>query len=226
MDHFQSSQFPDSEGLLGSWPALTTTPSFTSLATTDEIFEPLFTGPKCLTSNVQFSNDFEFCNQDAIIDCPPMWGDAFTSLKSQAPPSTLFWEAAHPQTISATTNEPLDFSPNLLPLRYAQKRQRFGGYVSNMSSNGAVRKQKPRQTEVASDLAATSRHHRSIATSQMPESENTFRDHPLYQNVAPKGDGLYHCPWEGQEDCQHKPVKLKSEYRYGRIQLPSPRFLY
>ena len=40
---------------------------------------------------------------------------------------------------------------------------------------------------------------------------DTFRDHPFYQNI-PKADGLYHCPWEGEERCQHKPDKLKCNY--------------
>ncbi|KAM0459307.1 hypothetical protein ACHAPV_005489 [Trichoderma viride] len=38
------------------------------------------------------------------------------------------------------------------------------------------------------------------------------RDHALYKNVAPKGDGLFHCPWEGQQNCNHKPEKLKCNY--------------
>ena len=42
--------------------------------------------------------------------------------------------------------------------------------------------------------------------------DNNGRDHPLYQKVTPHGDGLYHCPWEDQEECQHQPAKLKCEY--------------
>jgi hypothetical protein len=37
------------------------------------------------------------------------------------------------------------------------------------------------------------------------------RDHPLYHNVFPHADGLYHCPWEG-ESCGHRPEKLKCNY--------------
>jgi hypothetical protein len=44
------------------------------------------------------------------------------------------------------------------------------------------------------------------------EIDNTARDHPLYHNVSAGPDGLYHCPWEGQSSCQHKPEKLKCNY--------------
>ncbi|KAI9783754.1 MAG: hypothetical protein M1835_003739 [Candelina submexicana] len=37
------------------------------------------------------------------------------------------------------------------------------------------------------------------------------RDHPLYQAV-PQEDGLYHCPYESEEGCAHKPEKLKCNY--------------
>jgi hypothetical protein len=38
------------------------------------------------------------------------------------------------------------------------------------------------------------------------------RDHELYKNAAPREDGLYHCPWEGEASCTHKPEKLKCNY--------------
>lgn len=39
----------------------------------------------------------------------------------------------------------------------------------------------------------------------------TAREHPLY-HVGPRDDGLYHCPFAGEEDCTHKPEKLKCNY--------------
>ncbi|KUI59194.1 Zinc finger protein ZIC 5 [Cytospora mali] len=48
---------------------------------------------------------------------------------------------------------------------------------------------------------------------RQPVSEGeTARDHPLYKNAYPKPDGLFHCPWEGQANCNHKPEKLKCNY--------------
>ncbi|XEU97066.1 hypothetical protein FSHL1_002352 [Fusarium sambucinum] len=38
------------------------------------------------------------------------------------------------------------------------------------------------------------------------------RDHDLYKKAAPFEDGLYHCPWEGQPSCSHRPEKLKCNY--------------
>ncbi|KAI1640142.1 hypothetical protein F4809DRAFT_516663 [Biscogniauxia mediterranea] len=44
------------------------------------------------------------------------------------------------------------------------------------------------------------------------DGESSARDHPLYKNAYPKPDGLFHCPWEGQASCNHKPEKLKCNY--------------
>ena len=44
------------------------------------------------------------------------------------------------------------------------------------------------------------------------DADNTARDHPLYQNATVKEDGLYHCPWEGDMSCAHRPEKLKCNY--------------
>jgi len=38
------------------------------------------------------------------------------------------------------------------------------------------------------------------------------RDHYLYKNAYPREDGLFHCPWEGEASCNHKPEKLKCNY--------------
>ncbi|KAF4981093.1 hypothetical protein FDECE_17755 [Fusarium decemcellulare] len=46
---------------------------------------------------------------------------------------------------------------------------------------------------------------------QNSEGESA-RDHDLYKKAAPLEDGLYHCPWEGQSSCNHKPEKLKCNY--------------
>ncbi|KAL8329502.1 hypothetical protein RB597_004984 [Gaeumannomyces tritici] len=38
------------------------------------------------------------------------------------------------------------------------------------------------------------------------------RDHALYKQAVPHPDGMFHCPWEGDESCNHKPEKLKCNY--------------
>lgn len=53
-----------------------------------------------------------------------------------------------------------------------------------------------------------------IQTNEWTEfaNEGEARDHHLYKNAYPKEDGLYHCPWEGQPCCTHRPEKLKCNY--------------
>ncbi|KAE9376196.1 hypothetical protein N431DRAFT_371266 [Stipitochalara longipes BDJ] len=77
----------------------------------------------------------------------------------------------------------------------------------------------PRQSKVMSDLAF--RRRVEVATESLKlvdrsslELNNTARDHPLYHNVTPKADGLYHCPFEDdpKTNCTHKPEKLKCNY--------------
>lgn len=43
--------------------------------------------------------------------------------------------------------------------------------------------------------------------------EGRHRNHPLYSQGA-MPDGLFHCPYKAQENCPHKPTKLKCNYEY------------
>lgn len=45
------------------------------------------------------------------------------------------------------------------------------------------------------------------------ESESV-QDHPLYTCAAQGEDGLWHCPWEGEGYCHHKPTVLRAEFEY------------
>ncbi|CEJ81943.1 Putative Zinc c2h2 finger domain containing protein [[Torrubiella] hemipterigena] len=38
------------------------------------------------------------------------------------------------------------------------------------------------------------------------------RDDVRYKNAVRGADGLFHCPWEGTPECNHKPEKLKCNY--------------
>lgn len=42
----------------------------------------------------------------------------------------------------------------------------------------------------------------------------TARNHDLYKTAITQDDGLFHCPWEGDASCNHKPEKLKCNYEY------------
>lgn len=43
------------------------------------------------------------------------------------------------------------------------------------------------------------------------EHKKVARTHPLY-NAKPKEDGNFHCPFEGQSNCNHKPTDLKCNH--------------
>ena len=47
---------------------------------------------------------------------------------------------------------------------------------------------------------------------RMSGDGESARDHYLYKNALPQADGLFHCPWEGETNCNHKPEKLKCNY--------------
>jgi hypothetical protein len=44
--------------------------------------------------------------------------------------------------------------------------------------------------------------------------------HPLYTDAAQGDDGLWHCPWEGEGYCGHKPSVLRADFEYVRSQRP------
>ncbi|KXT11527.1 hypothetical protein AC579_6585 [Pseudocercospora musae] len=55
------------------------------------------------------------------------------------------------------------------------------------------------------------------AASMTSESdEGRHRNDPLYSR-GPESDGLYHCPFKNDPNCQHKPTKLKCNYEYDNI---------
>jgi hypothetical protein len=39
----------------------------------------------------------------------------------------------------------------------------------------------------------------------------SLEDHPLYKTVQEE-DGLWHCPWEGEGNCEHKPSVLRADF--------------
>jgi hypothetical protein len=80
--------------------------------------------------------------------------------------------------------------------------------VPNMSSAEAM--------VLPSDQDAAQGFHGSSTAPTTASGENDegrHRTHPLY-NEGPKADGLYHCPFEEDPNCLHKPTKLKCNYEY------------
>jgi hypothetical protein len=52
----------------------------------------------------------------------------------------------------------------------------------------------------------------SLCNRRHSNEGESARDHPLYRTATTQADGLYHCPWEGESNCTHKPEKLKCNY--------------
>lgn len=49
-------------------------------------------------------------------------------------------------------------------------------------------------------------------TSRLNSESGSPRDDIRYKTATRDRDGLFHCPWEGTPDCNHKPEKLKCNY--------------
>jgi hypothetical protein len=45
-----------------------------------------------------------------------------------------------------------------------------------------------------------------------PGGRESIESHPVYATAAPKEDGLWHCPWEGEDCCKHEPSVLRSDF--------------
>lgn len=52
----------------------------------------------------------------------------------------------------------------------------------------------------------------SLPSRRQVSDGESARDHALYKNATIRDDGYFHCPWEGQQSCNHKPEKLKCNY--------------
>ena len=217
--------------------SLTAGPSFSMFAATaDDTFASLSNGLNHLASHVPVSQDSMIFNPGTSMDSPPnMWNDAPPFLESQRSSPALIedWALPPPHIMTSATNSPLDYSPSLdgLSPRYVQDFPDLVDLPPYTTGDRVMRKPiGPRPSKVASDLAT--REQRITGTSETSdeslrfvgrsslEIDNTARDHPLYHNVTPKTDGLYHCPWEGKDGCQHKPEKLKCNYEYDISQFP------
>jgi hypothetical protein len=210
--------------------SLTSGPSFglyTSAA--DDTFESTLT-----VGHLPISHDGLY-NPSLIMDSPVIWENGPAFLDSQRSSPVLDeWALPPPQVLTSSSSSPLgysaslgDISPRCVP-EFSDRTQ-----LPPYSAGGRVARKPvaPRQSKVASDMASKNRGPsgtsdtsdeslRFVVRSSL-EIDNTARDHPLYQNVSTHADGLYHCPWENDQSCQHKPEKLKCNYEY-EPSLPLP----
>jgi hypothetical protein len=191
-------------------------------STADDTFEsPLTVG------HLPIAQDRVY-NHGLIIDSPILWDNGPNLLDSQRSSPVLDeWALPTSQLITSTSSSPLDYSPSLggvsptclpepsdikelppYPSGSKPSRKPVGPRQSKVAGDMASRNRAPTGTSEASDESM-----RFVVRSSL-ELDNSARDHPLYHNAAPKDDGLYHCPWESDPTCQHKPEKLKCNYEY------------
>jgi hypothetical protein len=179
------------------------------------------------------SRDSLLYNPSSINESPTLWDNNVNFLESQRSSPILAedpWALPPPQMVTST-NSPLEYSPSLeslSPARYVQDFPEVADLPPHTTGNRVTKKPiGPRQSKVNSDIA---RNPRTAATSDTSDEslkytgrildvDNNARVHHLYHNATPQADGLYHCPWEGQDACQHKPEKLKCNYEYALISL-------
>jgi hypothetical protein len=56
----------------------------------------------------------------------------------------------------------------------------------------------------------------SYLDQKQPREIEPLKDHPLYERAGQGDDGLWHCPWEGEDYCRHKPSVLRADFEYVR----------
>ncbi|KAI0199570.1 hypothetical protein F4808DRAFT_209158 [Astrocystis sublimbata] len=125
------------------------------------------------------------------------WGSLSPESRISSPgiPEDTWSSSVHMDTSPTHTN---DSSPAMDGTSPSLDRQM--GMMTTDDINGQV---------LAEDMFALSP---SFTRRPSADNESSARDHPLYKNAFPKPDGLFHCPWEGQASCNHKPEKLKCNY--------------
>ncbi|TVY33658.1 hypothetical protein LSUB1_G008838 [Lachnellula subtilissima] len=201
-------------------------PSFNTFGTTgDEPFS-FNVGSNSMVSQGPVSRESVY--NPSTVDSSMLWDNTNAEFLDSQRSSPILREDTwpHQPLMTSTTGSPSTYSPSLEALspRYVQDYSDLMELPPYATDDRVTRKPMgPRQSKVASDLAANSRQQRLLGSEASDDSfrlvgrsaleiDNTARDHPLYHNVSAKSDGLYHCPWEGQVSCQHKPEKLKCNY--------------
>lgn len=145
---------------------------------------------------MQMHMDLDFAPSLASNSPPQVW-DAFS--RKSSPDFEDAWSlhlATSPTATTASASPPFQAqSPS--------STRKHGAQMSNAEDFDA-----PIVSAISDDFSLP-----PAFGSRRPSSDGeTARDHPLYKQAASQADGLFHCPWEGQASCNHKPEKLKCNY--------------
>ncbi|TGO48693.1 hypothetical protein BCON_0232g00010 [Botryotinia convoluta] len=195
-----------------------TTGGFDMFSSTHGLPTSMTAAPSSISSYVHSAQDSVFF-ESPVLGSPDMWETALLeSSKPHTPIAEDSW--ALPPQMMSSTNSPLDYSPTEgRSPRYVQGLPDFVDSPPYKIGDRTIRKPMgPRASKVASDTNSrrvlgteTEESFKLMGRSSL-DADNSARDHHLYHNVTTQSDGLYHCPWEGNASCQHKPEKLKCNY--------------
>lgn len=190
---------------------LATGSSFPTIATSPE--EVMFTTPMDLTSQPFFEHTIA---QDGlhpsldpleISESSWVWETSIDEVESGA--STPF-SADVSWAPSTAAKSPMEYSQS--PAVRSPRINRNSMPQQNGSVLGNTTATCQRRSSINSGVYESEPKPDSSHSHGSSEHENSPRDHPLYQRAAARPDGLYHCPWEGEPSCNHKPEKLKCNY--------------
>ncbi|RFU34599.1 hypothetical protein B7463_g1735, partial [Scytalidium lignicola] len=194
------------------------------LLTEDQSYGLYQTSPEDITFTTSLENghgslaDPNSILRDSVIYNPQnsnetsiTWDNQTFMESRKSSPALEEW-AMVPQ-LTRTTNSPLDYSPILegKSPRYAQDLPEM---MDLPPYDAASSKSSRKSVGVRNPKVDVDGHEEPVQVIRRTSGEidNSARDHPLYHNATAGPDGLYHCPWEGDASCQHRPEKLKCNY--------------
>ncbi|EFY97455.2 C2H2 transcription factor [Metarhizium robertsii ARSEF 23] len=141
---------------------------------------------------------------------PGSWDCFSSSISRTSSPATVD-DVWLPSALSPNSSpEIVGDSPRYVEYFNANTEQT--SYASLISSERKVSMASDKDTIVPKIEEGVAMPHGYPSRRHGSDGESSARDHRLYKNVTPGPDGLFHCPWEGQSSCNHKPEKLKCNY--------------
>ncbi|OAR02291.1 hypothetical protein LLEC1_03645 [Akanthomyces lecanii] len=135
--------------------------------------------------------------------------DVSSSISRTSSPNTIddTWRVA------AMANSPMNFMGD--PTRYvASRHHEYFADVNSHSLDSPENKPHNLISDLQDNMVPfggnmnmnANYHQRSSVESDSPREDHR------YKNAVRGDDGLFHCPWEGDASCNHKPEKLKCNY--------------
>lgn len=151
-------------------------------------------------------NDFDFEPDPHLLpilpfdfEPDPIWPSSHTDLSDSADPSDRSPSIASP------------YGSDCTDISHPPRAESKGKIVVNRTYTEFAKRAIKEPTEWnSSSYVQPWTLSRDTYIDEEAESKHA-RDHPMYQTILGE-DELYHCPFEGEHQCNHKPTKLKCNY--------------